>query len=290
MKRPGRDPTRRNRNIGTKKQGHGDDNRNVVPRLWRESVWEWRRTPGSSVVHRMVWGRDMPFLVEPTREDCWYACTIDDVARMLNLLPKRHINNCRDVSGVQGIIFRQPTHKEEQLAGVWGRIGYAVEVGRAIGPVIQLTANPAPFRRKWSRHLGPVDRRELERLQRASTTHTSDGRHHRLEFDLDAIRRVQLFFTLPHEVGHWADMYENVEIPTLDADFDFGVWQEAWDRYFQRPNEQREEFANRYAEAAIARLTESGQVPYPRIFDLDQLNEDGLRREDFLPDSEITEA
>jgi hypothetical protein len=33
-RRPGREPTRRNRNIGTSKQGHGQDNRMVIPSRW----------------------------------------------------------------------------------------------------------------------------------------------------------------------------------------------------------------------------------------------------------------
>jgi len=35
--RAGRNPTRRNRNTGTAKQGHGQDNRHRLPRAWADS-------------------------------------------------------------------------------------------------------------------------------------------------------------------------------------------------------------------------------------------------------------
>lgn len=95
----GRNPTRRNRNIGTAKQGHGQENANVVPRAWLDSVWDWKRTPAHGVVTRRVWGRGLPFMVEHTREDCAHACTVDDVAELLNLLPKRHVNNGQGSTG-----------------------------------------------------------------------------------------------------------------------------------------------------------------------------------------------
>lgn len=45
--RPGWNPTKRNRNIGTKKQGHGRDNRLVIPQAWPEDriFWEVLRSP-----------------------------------------------------------------------------------------------------------------------------------------------------------------------------------------------------------------------------------------------------
>ena len=279
-RRPGHDPTRRNRNIGTAKQGHGADNRAVVPRCWQDSTFDWDRAQGSRSVSRKVWGRDMPFLVEPTRSASRHACTVDDVARMLNLLPKRHLNNYKGIIGIRGVVFRQPTRQEEQLRGVWGRLCFAVKVNGVYGPVIQLVATEAPLSLRWGRHLKPDEQDELARLQSAAASSDFDGRHHRMTFDLQAIRRVQLFHTIPHEIGHWADMYERVELPSLDADSD--AWEQAWDRYWQRPTQEREVYANRYAMEAVERMRVEGQLPFDRILDVDALEGEGLSREDFV--------
>lgn len=279
-RRPGRDATRRNRNIGTAKQGHGDDNDAVVPRRWRDSRYDWQRVPKSRVVYRVVWGRDMPFLVEPTRSASWHACTVDDVARMLNLLPKRHVNNYKGIVGIRGVVFQQPTRKEEQLRGVWGRLCFGVEVNGVSGPVIQLAATETPLRIRWGRHLKPDEQQELERLQSAAASSESDGRHHRMMFDIDAVRRVQLYHTIPHEIGHWADMFEGVELPSLGADLD--TWKQAWDRYWQRPGHEHEVYADRYATQTVAGLREERHLPFDRMLDLQSLEDEGLRREDFV--------
>ena len=272
---PRNNPTRRNRNIGTAKQGHGHNNHATVPRRWKESVYDWNRTPGSRIVNRIVWGRDMPILVEPTRRKSWHACTVDDVAHMLNLLPEQHVNTYKEIEGIRGVVLRQSTRKEASLIGAWGRICFS-----ANGPIIQLTATAPPLHLRWGRHLKPDDEEELARIQSAATTRTFDGRHHRMTFDLDAVRRVQLFHTLPHEIGHWVDMLERVEIPTVDASHE--TWKATWDRYWQRPDDERELFANRYASAAIERLRNEGRAPFARIIDIDPLSSDGLDPNDFI--------
>ncbi len=43
MQRPGWNATRRNRNIGTARQGHGQDNRMVIPSNWQDLRRYWKR-------------------------------------------------------------------------------------------------------------------------------------------------------------------------------------------------------------------------------------------------------
>ena len=274
------DPTRRNRNIGTAKQGHGRDNRANIPRRWREAAVRWRRDHPHSLTYRDVWGRVMPFVVEHTRADCVHACTVDDVARVLNLLPKRHINNYRGIDGLQGIVLRQPTRKEATLRPVWARLGYGVDVGGVIGPVVFLEAQALPLEFRWGKSLDAAGRRERELLVSAADAVRHTRRGDELHFELEGVRRVQLFHSLPHEVGHWADMYERVERPALD---DVERWEVLWDRYFQRPVSEREEFAHRYAEDAAAQWRASGSVPFDRLLDAERLRAEGLRVEDFVP-------
>ncbi len=224
----------------------------------------------------------MPILIEPTRQDCIHACTVDDITTVLNLLPKRHINSYSDIDGIQGIVLRQPTRKEQSLTPVWARLGYCVEVGGVFGPVVFIEAQQIPLAVHWGTSINPSDRRELDRLVDAADDVQHSRRGHDLRFDLAGVRRVQLFHSLPHEIGHWADMYEHVERPSLD---DLDGWELLWDRYFQRPGSEREEFAHRYAESAIAAMRQAGAVPFDRKLDADALIAEGLSLEDFLPEA-----
>ncbi len=277
------DPTRKNRNIGTAKQGHGKNNRDRIPRLWSDSKLNWNRGHPHTVVTKQVWGRTMPFLIEHTRQDCFHACTIDDIASLLNLLPKRHINNYKDIEGIQGIVLRQPTRKEQSLSPVWARLGYGVDVGGVIGPVVFIEAQQLPLAVHWGTSISPSDQKELDRLVAAADQVEHSRRGHDLRFELAGVRRVQLFHSLPHEIGHWADMYENVERPALD---DFDEWERLWDRYFLRAGSEREDFAHRYAENAVAEMRKSGAVPFDRKLDPEALLAEGLSLEDFLSEPE----
>src|SRR4051812_26980586 len=119
MQRSGWNPGRRNRNIGTAKQGYGQDNRMVIPNTWRDTRAFWERVSRFSVVTRPVHGCDLLFVVEATRPDCVYACTVEDLATLLGAAPIEH------VFGIEGVILRQPKRKEQLLSPVWGRLGYA---------------------------------------------------------------------------------------------------------------------------------------------------------------------
>ena len=280
--RPGWNPLRRNRNIGTAKQGHGKDNKLVIPDSWRDSRTFWEHVTSYCVVTRTVNDRNMQFIVEPTRADAVYACTVDDIATMLRSVPAEHINGNDNIPGIRGVILRQPKRKEEILSPVWGRLGYAVDVGPLFGPAIVLEAISIPFTVKWSKHLGPTALDELQKLQTEADESEFDGRRHILRFGLDAVRRVQLYRTVLHEVGHWVDYLESVEIPGDGPDCE--AWPGLRKRYDRKPRVDREAFANRYAESLIRDLRASGMVPFERIVSKDQLDADGLAHSDFLPE------
>ena len=79
--------------------------------------------------------RDLPFFVEETRPDCVHACTVGDIAIVLNLIPPP------DYATLAAVVLRQPKRKEQRLAAVWGRMAYSTAVGRsqdghASGPVV----------------------------------------------------------------------------------------------------------------------------------------------------------
>ncbi len=289
--RSGRNPTRRNRNIGTPKAGHGQNNRDIIPRSWQDSVYQWKRTPHHHVVSRKIAGRSIPFLIEQTLDDHIHACTVDDIATVLNCLPHEYTQDTPDpgfpdeeefdLKGLQGIILRQATRKEEKLRSVWGRICYAVDVGPMTGPVISIFSQKLPTVVRWGKHLDPCDQRELDRLVGMADEVERDKRGHTLRFELEGIRRVQLYHTLLHEVGHWIDMLTKVELPSLA---DLESWSALRDRFHQRPQNEIEEFAHRFADDSRNELRDRGLLPFERIANREAMIAEGLDPADFFVD------
>src|SRR4029077_1158260 len=124
--------------------------------------------------------------------DSVYACTVDDIATLLNAAPKAH------VFGIQGVILRQPKRKEEALSPAWGRLGYAVEVGPISGAAIVVESCSLPLTLKWPKRLDPPQQQELDRLLQEADRVECSGRHHLLHFGLEAVRTVQLYRTVLH--------------------------------------------------------------------------------------------
>jgi hypothetical protein len=258
--RPGWNPTRRNRNIGTAKQGHGQNNRLVIPSSWRDRNAFWGNLTRYVAVVRTVHGRDFAVLVEPTRKECAHACTVDDVFQVLQFIPSR------DLSGIEFLILRQPKRKEEALAGCWGRLAYLVEIDQYQGPTIILEAVDLRQPMRWSKSLRPDDAAELERLRQDGHRITSTQRNHIVQCTFDSVRSTQLFRTLFHEVGHWVDYLD-----TLGCD----------SRYDRKPKADKEAFAHRYAERLRKELTSKKLIPFPRILNPRRLSKDGLQKEHF---------
>lgn len=234
--RAGWNPTRRNRNIGTAKRGHGQDNRLVVPKAWPDDrvFWEVLREP--VVVRR----RGLAFVVEPPRPGSFHACTPDDIRAVLDFAPPA------DVNALDAVVLRQPTRKQELLRPVWGRLAFFAGLGTAIYLDAQW---PRPIR--WSLSLDPEDARELERLRADGHPVRRDRRGWVVEPTWASIRVTQLHRTLLHELGHLVD----------------------WNRGAARARTRRakEDFAHRYAAEVGARVVRTQEV-----VDAARLRADGL--------------
>src|SRR5215510_5331714 len=257
MKR-GWDATKRNRNIGTAKQGLGQDNQLVIPwyglNLYYENLTEYK------VTERSVHSRPLPFIVERTRADSCHACTIDDIARVL-----RHVQSS-DFEGIDFIVLRQPKRKEEIINSVWGRIAFFAEIGAHQGRAIILEAlNPCkPIR--WSKSLTPDEQQELERLRGDGHEIVTTRHDHEINVSLESIRATQLHRTLLHEIGHSVD-YDSDPV--------------AFDR---KSSLEKETFAHRYAEKLRERLVRFGVIPFARMVDKKTIARDGLSVSDFTVD------
>lgn len=255
-----RDATRRNRNIGTAKQGHGQDNELVIPESRHTLKIFWADLTSYHVVERRVKGKFITILVERTRVDCVHACTVDDLVFLLSHLPEA------DLAHFNLIILRQPKRKEAILSSCWGRAVFWVSVDKYEGPAIILEAQSLAKPLRWAKSLSPDRQHELERLKQDGHKVEADKRYHIITPTLEAIRATQLYRTLLHEIGHHID-YERTEC-------------EQWD---QKTSLEKETFAHQHADKRRRELAEKGVIPFPRILSLGSLRSEGLALEDFQP-------
>jgi hypothetical protein len=276
MMRSGWNPTRRNRNIGTARSGHGEDNRLVIPSSRRDPRPFWSRLGPHTTVTRTFWGHSVSILVEPVREGSVHACTVDDLCHLLESLPT-------DWYWIRLFILRQPKRKEETLRSTWGRLAYGMTVGPHYGPAVILEAQDLSRPRRWPKSLIPDDVAELERLRADGHRIITTKRAHIIPADLAACRATQLYRTVLHEIGHWVDYKEKV---IMASDGTESTEDERETRYFQRSVAEREAFAHRYADDLSARLRRSGAIPFERLFDPASLRRDGLEPRDFTSPAE----
>lgn len=272
MNRPGYNPVRRNRNIGTEKSGFGQDNRLKIPWAWADRRIFYERLTDPVVVPCEVGSLRIHVLVEPPSPGFRHACTVDDILRVLAYVPQAH------ALPIQVIVLRQPKRKERILAPVWGRMVYWSDLGRFTGPAIYLEAQDTSRPFKWSKSLTPDLARELDRLRDDGHTVTSDRRSYQIESTSESIRNTQLFRTLPHEIGHYVHYLESVETPSRTVPEDRDRLEDA---YRSKPAQEKEAFAHRYAGEFRAKMESCGAVPFDRITDVPRMKQAGLLPEWF---------
>jgi hypothetical protein len=151
-----RDATRRNRNIGTSKQGHGKNNELTIPQpaLILKSFYE--RLDNYKKIPKTINGHDFLFVVEKTRDTSEHACSINDISRIIENI------STKDYGDLKLIVLRQPKRKEETLSPVWGRLIYSYEFENDYSPAIIIEAMDFERKFKWTKKLSVESRRELE--------------------------------------------------------------------------------------------------------------------------------
>ena len=266
-KNPGYNPTRRNRNIGTKSAGYGQDNKLVIPWAWADNRIFYERLVDPVVVEIQVGSVSKHVIIEPTIKGFIHACTVDDIQRLLELIPVEHIND------ITAFVLRQPKRKEQILSSVWGRLIYSSDLCGFSGPTVYLEAQNFEQPLKWSKSLTPEGAKELERLREDGHVVVTDKRQHIINCTLDTIRNTQLYRTLPHEIGHYVDYLTKVEEPSKD---NFDLWSVLNDKYHSRPSQERESFAHRYADEFRKQQIARGTIPFERMFDDAKMRAVGL--------------
>ena len=234
-------PTRRNRNIGTAKQGHGQNNKMIIswPAIVEKDFYE--RLGIFEKETREINGNFYTFIIEETRQHSRHACSVSDVENILQLIPPE------DLKDLSLIIFRQPKRKEEILSSVWGRLIYSYEFEGNFQPAIIIEAIDYSKKLKWKKKLSVENQKELNRLISDGHKFVDTGKMYEVDYVIDNVRNTQLYRTLLHEIGHYVH-YLNVVVRPEVEDEDFEEWEKRSDFYFSIPSIEKEQFAHSYAE------------------------------------------
>lgn len=241
------DPTRRNKNIGTKKAGHGRNNKMVIPKRFRDSRAFWEQLNDYIATTRIVNENEIKFFIEPTINNYKYHCTIDDIAYLLTFVPYE------DVGILDLIVFRQPKNKEQILSPVWGRVDFCMDIGKEFYTAIIIEAVDISKPIYWDKSLSPSQMIELERLRQHGHHITQDRRGYEIYSSSNSVRNTQLYRTLFHEIGHWVQWQNTVLIPDGSAE-----------NYNKIPISEREMYAHRYADKLLDKLFNEGVIPFDR--------------------------
>ena len=284
-----RNPIRRNKNIGTAKQGYGQNNRLTIPQISTQSLRFYERLGEYTKTARDINGNRFEFVIEATREKVNHACTVDDLAEMIRHIPPA------DYGDLNLIVLRQPKRKEENLASVWGRLIYHYEFEGDFRPAVIIEATDCKRTFKWTKKLSVDDQKELDRLKKDGHEFVTTKRHFIANYNIKNVRNTQLYRTLPHEFAHYIH-YHNVVIKPLekmkkvldklDIQIDgndttetnplFSKWEEMDDayrakieenekKYFAIIKDEKEVFAHNYADKLIRKLKACEAIPFDRI-------------------------
>jgi hypothetical protein len=262
--RPGWNPIRRHRNIGTPAQGHGEDNRLTIPESWYDRSVFYERLGACATFTQRVNGHYLRFFVEPTRTGWFHPCSVEDAMGLLSHVP------AQDLAILDFIVMRQPTRKQRILRPVWGRAVFQFELAPHVGTAIVLEAQHLEPT-VWRNSLAPGDQRELDRLQADGHQVRKTRRTIEIRPTPAALRNTVLYRTLLHELGHHVDYRR----------FSAQEWG-------SRPSAQKEDYAHRYASEHCARLRQAGAVPFDPQSDAEQRQAHGLRDEWFCALTDAT--
>lgn len=255
--RPGWNPARRNRNVGTKAHGHGSNNRLTIPESWHEPKRYFEKLSSYTVVHRTVGTRELLFFIEPTRPDWFYPCSVDDICAVLSRCSSEVL------SAFDLIVMRQPTRKQRILCPVWGRAIFSFDIDKHSGSAIVIEAqNLSPI--EWAFSIDPESARELDRLRQDGHDIHNTRRGIEIRVTADSLRNTVLYRTLLHELGHHVDYRQSSE-----------------NDWSSKTRVAKEDYAHRYALELREFLSAHGALPFAPILNDDSLLADGLKREWF---------
>lgn len=252
------DPTRRNKNIGTTKQGRGRNNKLTIPRPCVVSKTFYERLNTYQKVQKIINGNSFTFVIESTRRNSEHACSVGDIEKIIENIPST------DYGSLKFIILRQPKRKEEIISPVWGRLIYSYEFENECHPAIILEAIDYSKKIYWNKSQSPDDQKEFERLRNDGHQFVENKKGFFSVFEIERVRNTQLYRTLPHEFGHYVQYLNFVELSGKTGE-DYEEWNNRFEKYLKISRNEKEKFANKYASELIKKLADQKLIPFDKI-------------------------
>lgn len=251
-------PTRRNKNIGTAKQGHKTQSTFQIPSSWYDSKTFYEKLGKYVKVTREIGGQTISFIVEKTKNDHCHACTVEDLERVLSAIPIKYVD------GLTTFILRQPKSKEEIFSPVWGRLVYLYELENLTLPAVILESVNYTKKIIWDRKLSLDKQKELLRLKTDGYEIEQDKRQYKIKLSVEHVRNTQLYRTLLHEIGHY---YHSISTEP--------------DIYEKLITTEKETFAHDFADKLRIDLEDFKITPFDRILIQENIEIAGLDLSDF---------
>ena len=248
-----RNPTRRNRNIGTENQGFGQNNKMKIATPYGELKSFYERLENYQKESRIINGHEFLFVTEQTRENSVHTCSLNDIEKIIQNIPSK------DYGDLKFIVRRQPKRKEEILSSVWGRLTYSYEIEDEYFPAIILDAIDLTKKFKWTKKQSIEDQKEFERLKNDGHLFEESKREFVADFTFEKSRNTQLYRTLIHEFGHYVH-YLNSTFVSDDEDYDEKERLE--DIYFSLPKSEKEKYAHKYADDLKNKMQNQKIIPF----------------------------
>lgn len=254
---------RRNRNIGTAKQGYGQNNKMKIPDRWYKNDMRnnLERLNNYRKEKYIINEHEFLFIVEETLEGYKHACSVQDVAYLLQFIQKD------DYGDLRYIIFRQPTRKEAGLEPVWGRLAYSFEFENNYYPAIILESYPIEGKLTWPKSLKVNAKREFLRLEKDGFYFEINKKGYEAKMTAENVRNTQLYRTFFHELGHYIHYQDIVSRPALeDEEYEeYEEWEKRLEYYHNSiPSSKKEIFAHNYADKFYEKLILQGVIPFDR--------------------------
>ena len=250
-----RNPTRRNRNIGTENQGFSQNNKLTISSPYGNLKSFYERIENYQKESRIINNHEFVFVVEQTRENSIHSCSINDIQKIIEQIQKE------DYGDLRFIILRQPKRKEEILSPVWGRLIYSYQFEDDYFPAIILDAIDLTKKISWTKKQTIDDQKEFERLKNDGHNFLETKREFIAEFQPEFVRNTQLYRTLLHEFGHYVHYLEVVEKSENNKE-DYDEREKRYDFYFSLPQTEKEKFAHNYAEKIKKKLITEKIIPF----------------------------
>jgi hypothetical protein len=251
-----RSPTRRNRNIGTAKQGHGQNNRMVIPGSFYTSRAYYERIKQFTLDKRHIHGREFTFIVERLRRGCYHTCSVNDLAFLIEHLDPQYFN------GLSTIVLRQPKRKEELLSSVWGRLAYEFDFPGVKGAAIILEAFHTKDTLKWPKRLSVQQQYEIKLLADDGHEVEEHPRCYLFKTTPTSTRNHNLHHTFFHELGHFWHYQTQVLLPAVPNE-PAEALERREDLYFSIPKREKEVFAITFGLKMRADFEQRGLLPFP---------------------------